>query len=343
MSARPDLIDAEEVGRFLAFLHPYVARVTEHLLDPGCFYVFAKNPVTGEQKYEWFRIGEVARMAAYVIDLAAGGFNVWIPASTVRHGRMCSYENLVWVFALVIDFDAYGTAPFPESFAIQTSCRNGKLHAHLWFLTSLSPEHGRRFGDLLRALAKADSKTGSVTQIWRIPGTPTYKDTAEPTFKLRDWQTGCHEIGRLYPFEKLEELLPPLFTADGQSNSPPVVCRGEFPTIGRTIDEIAGLLPNLAWRYTGEGLPQFNKRQNAEGTGPSRWYHLHIAACLAFDVGLTPNEFTRFLVALAPKGHAAKFLDPRERDNAGPWELFKDIQRSREKWVSGQAHKNHRV
>ncbi|RFC67789.1 hypothetical protein [Mesorhizobium denitrificans] len=337
---RPDLTDLQEALAYSTLLYSVVGPQAEAsgLNDPGCFYLFGLHPVTGQTKHEWFhaRMGPLGArlLAETAIAWAAQGFDVWMLSATVPRKSMGKAHDLIWVFGLVIDFDGYGRAPFPESFAIQTSLRNGELHAHLHYITGMLPGPAHAIGDELRAVAKADSKTGSPSQKWRFPGTVNYKNPPQRVVVrehyLPDWNIQI----RAYSQKALEDLLPQA-SQDGISRrSTNIDRRKPLPEEGRTFDEIVAKMPPIVWRYTGDCLPQFNKRMNSEGTGPSRHYHLNCAAQFAFDVGITPNEFTRFLIADAPTGYAAKFLD-----RGGPWELFLDVERNYHKWLSNQSKK----
>lgn len=354
---RPDLINENLILSFCEKLHSHVAQATAHLRLPGCFYIFGLNHQTGECEHHYFGIGNPEAMGRCAIDLAARGFNVWMPGCTLREGSKCSYSDIRWVFALVIDWDSEGVVPIRESLAVRTSSELGE-HAQFWYFTSLSAEEAYGVGLCLKQAAQADSKTGVVTQKYRLPGTPNYpsKEKREKVHLDKDGNVLLDENGQpkrrrteptgispwhqphgpVYSLEQFNALLPPLPAGHQSPHIKNVVYySGDIDVIGRPLSEIVVALPPSVNRYIGIPVPQVVKRQNAEGTGPCRHHHLYIASCLAFDAGITANEFTRYLIEChkhAPQSYAAKFLVPGDRSIAGPSELLKEIDRIYEKW-----------
>lgn len=323
-NCRPDLIDADEVRGYSAFLFRDVtSAIPDYVMDPGCFYVFGLHPVTDERKHGWFHVRSGAfganQMTDFVISLVSQGFDVFMPSSTFRYRSYGTAADLVWVFGLVIDYDGYGKAPFDVTFAIQTSCRHGQQHAQLHYLTSMSPQQGKEIGDRLRKVAEADTKTGSITQKWRFPGTVNYKNPSQRVFRLP------YEFGPAYAFERLDHLLPALPAVSERTSFSPT-CLSEASSL--TIEELdakfrSGSRKGPIWlaEPTGAYCPK------SDGS-PTRFRQFSQVCWMSFRAGLSPAEFYRLVVTRYRYGCAVHFFEKRRNEGDALEFMRSEIEKS---------------
>jgi hypothetical protein len=305
-------VDEQLVRRWVRQLHDYVRAATAHLSDPGQLQLVARHPTDPNANTIISRceIGDVDRMVAAAVSAASQGYNVWIEGRTVKRGttgRGTKRDETVWVFGLVIDYDGKGRAPCPETFSVQTS----EGHAHLWYLTSLSPERAEMLGNRLRREAAADNDTGVITQPYRVPGTPNYPTpkkiatgrTTEPTFI---WTTD----GPTYSFEQLDAQLPSLPPQHLQSP----VSDDVDDLSGRSRDEVYEHLRQLQQNGLKNALDNFleptgklvpDRQRNV----PDRSRQFRHACLTAFENDFTAAEVYRFILAKCPGGIVRKFLE----------------------------------
>jgi hypothetical protein len=284
-------LNADEVRRFCEWLHSYARWATSHLDDPGQLQLTSVDPTIPrprQVRFERFEIGDHRRMTERAIERVTQGRLVWVEARTIRRGSLGRGES-AWVLAIVIDYDGYGTVPFLPSFSVQTS----PGHAHLWYLTSLSPEQGQQIGQRMRNIASADADTGVTSQPYILAGVPNF-----PTFeKVRDqrrttiaqtfvWTSG----GPVYSFLELNARLPAPATQ-------PLVF--DIPHLDRSSEQISELMwakAKMAYRLftlpTADRSRAFSK-----------------ACWIAFSSGLTPYEVERFVLNEAKSGCASKWLE----------------------------------
>lgn len=331
VNCRPDLIDADEVRGYSGFLfRDAISAIPEYLMDPGCFYVFGLHPVTDERKHGWFHVRSGAfgakQMTEFVISLASQGFDVFMPSSTFRYRSYGTATDLVWVFGLVIDYDGYGKAPFDVTFAIQTSCRNGQQHAQLHYLTSMSPQQGKEIGDRLRRVAEADTKTGSITQKWRFPGTVNYKNPPQKVFRLP------YEFGPAYAFERLDHLLPVLPTV---SERPPftLTCLSEASSL--TVEELDAKF--CAYGHKGpnwlaDPVGRFHCKSNGQ---PDRSTQFWAGVRQGFRAGISTIDMHRLVLPKYRHGCVTKYLDEHRTVDAAEAAVKRIIERAASDFPSG--------
>ena len=181
------LIDADEASKFLRWLNDAAAAALSHERRPGLLQLVTVSP-DGGVSYSPFAIGDLdSQLAAVLIDARAGR-NVYIETRTVRPGRpkerkpgRGKADATIGLFAFVIDRDAdkgqAGRADHIDGGAsaiVETS--PGNRHIWLFLRRALNAADAKRLGDLIRKGTGADHNTGTVTQPYRIPGTPNYPD-----------------------------------------------------------------------------------------------------------------------------------------------------------------------
>jgi len=173
-------------------------------------------------------ITDVNAMVGAALTDARAGHNVWIEGRTVKNGTAPgrgSIEDTVAVFALVIDDDGdkgrTGRNDIAASLITETSPGNG--HRWLFLEKALPPAQGKEAGDRLRACTGADSDTGTITQPYRVAGTPNYPDK-------RKWLRGRHTTeptrildhgGKLWTADELRKQFPPMkkYNGNGQDTT----------------------------------------------------------------------------------------------------------------------------
>jgi hypothetical protein len=129
-----------------------------------------------------FRIGDVDGMVEAALINARSGRNVYVEGRTVRPGRPSErgkIERTVGLHAYCIDRDhdtgkAGRALNGDASATVQTSANNTQE----WIALSraLSPDVAKPLGELIRKSVGADHATGTITQPYRVPGTPNYPD-----------------------------------------------------------------------------------------------------------------------------------------------------------------------
>jgi len=330
-NCRPDLIDADEVRGYSTFLFRDVtSAIPEYVMDPGCFYVFGLHPVTDERKHGWFHVRSGAfganQMTDFVISLVSQGFDVFMPSSTFRYRSYGTAADLVWVFGLVIDYDGYGKAPFDVTFAIQTSCRHGQQHAQLHYLTSMSPQQGKEIGDRLRKVAEADTKTGSITQKWRFPGTVNYKNPSQKVFRLP------YEFGPAYAFERLDHLLPALPAVSEASSFSPT-CLSEASSL--TVEELDAKFRAYGHKgpnWLADPVGRFHCKSNGQ---PDRSKQFWAGVRQGFRAGISVDDMQRLILVRYRQGCVRKYLDEHATTEAGEGAVARIIERAASDFPSG--------
>jgi hypothetical protein len=185
--SRRDLINAGEARKFLQMHSDYARAAVAHLRRPGVLQLVSIDP-DGGMTFSPFAIGDVDSMLEAVLIDARAGRNTYIETRTVRPGRPKERkagrgraDATIGLFAFVIDSDAdKGQAGRVDhidgdaSAIVETS--PGNRHIWLFLRRALSAADAKLLGDRIRKATGADHNTGTVTQPYRIPGTPNYPD-----------------------------------------------------------------------------------------------------------------------------------------------------------------------
>ena len=181
------LIDEPTVRKFLTLLHDRAAAALSHERRPGVLQLVSIDP-DGGVTYSLFAIGDIDHMLEAVRVDAEAGRNTYIETRTVRPGRpkerkpgRGKADATIGLFAFVIDSDAdKGRAGRVDhidgnaSAIIETS--PGNRHIWLFLRRALNAADAKRLGDMIRKSTGADHNTGTVTQPYRIAGTPNFPD-----------------------------------------------------------------------------------------------------------------------------------------------------------------------
>src|SRR6516165_4442806 len=181
------LIDEPTVRKFLTLLHDRAAAALSHERRPGVLQLVSIDP-DGGVTYSLFAIGDIDHMLEAVRVDAEAGRNTYIETRTVRPGRpkerkpgRGKADATIGLFAFVSDSDAdknrAGRVDHIDGDAsaiVETS--PGNRHIWLFLRRALSAADAKPLGDRIRKATGADANTGTVTQPYRIPGTPNYPD-----------------------------------------------------------------------------------------------------------------------------------------------------------------------
>lgn len=333
-NCRPDLIDADEVRGFVRMVHDFARQVTAHLPDTGRLQMTAVHPTTQHAIYPRFEIGDVEAMANAAINCAQSGYNVWIQGRTIRSDlevwRSPRLEHTIWVFALVVDFDGYGRAPegLRESFAIQTSSG----HAHLWYLTSLSPEQALAISPRFKAAAGADGDSGVITQDYRIPGTPNYptpKKLSAGRQTQRTFSLTYRHGGPAYTFGRLDQLLP---TISERTTLTPT-CLSEASSL--TIEELDAKFRAHGHKgptWLAEPVGRFHCKPNGQ---PDRSKQFWAGVRQGFRAGISVDDMHRLVLVRYRQGCVRKYLDEHATAEAGEGAVARIIERAASDFPSG--------
>jgi hypothetical protein len=189
-------VDKDEVRRFIEVISAHVVKLAAGLANPGVLQLSRLNCRDDKLVPTRFRIDDVEGMVHRAIGDAEAGFNVYIEPRTVRPDlKGCArggLDDTVFVFALVVDADhdkgKGGVVAAEPSIATETSPGNG----HGWYLFDrrVAARRGKTIGDSMRVATGTDHDTGTVTQPYRVPGTPNFpskkkqargRTTVEPT------------------------------------------------------------------------------------------------------------------------------------------------------------------
>ena len=222
---------------------------------------------------------------------AAAGFNVYCEIRTVRPGlrgrERGELSDTVAVFALARDNDRDeagkgGTLDFTASLVVASSPSSS--HDYIFLPAGISAQEAYNIGQSMRAATGGDSNTGSITQPYRVAGTPNYPN---PKKRQRGRVVAATHIaksgGPVWTREQLIAAFPPV--AAQQANDIPTGLTG---IVDDGVEELVA------------------ERSKKRGT------QLFIACIAARAVGMTPDDLEA-LMRQHPHGCASKFLKPQDR------------------------------
>jgi RecA-family ATPase len=169
--------DVAEVRRFIETIAAQASRALNGSAQ-GFLQLSRLHPVDEKLVPTKYKPTDIDRMVAQAVTDSEAGHNVYLEGRTVRgdvKGRG-TVEDTVAVFALVIDSDAdknMGWHPTVQpSMVIETSPGNFQF----WFFLkeAVAADVGKELGERIRAAAKSDHDTGTITQPYRVAGTVNY-------------------------------------------------------------------------------------------------------------------------------------------------------------------------
>jgi hypothetical protein len=283
---------AEEVSAFLELIHEQAARVTVGMREPGLLQLICVHPDSNDAVPQRFTIGDVATMTQVAIDYANAGHNVYIECRTVRPDlrgkKRGSIADTAAVFALVRDNDSdkgrAGTLAFIASLVVESSPRNS--HDWIFLPPGLPLEEAIGIGKGLKALAGGDDNTGTITQPYRVAGTPNYPNATKRARGRTTTPTRILKSGGLaWTREQLLAAFPP----------PPKQERGEIPTGHSGVVD--------------EGVEEIVSEPPRDRLRSHRFYD---ACKAAHAAGMTPDDLEA-LMRKHPNGCASKYLEPSDR------------------------------
>ncbi|PVE26434.1 hypothetical protein DC522_01335 [Microvirga sp. KLBC 81] len=302
----PIQADEATVRAFLTTLHAHAASAFEGASDPGYLQLVVVHPAVEGATPTRFAIGDIDGMVRACLDYAASGHNVYVEARTVpkaTKGRGLTADTR-GVFAFVIDSDndkdQAGHVNAQPSLIVETSPGN----RHLWFFLdqALTAEMAKPIGDAIRAAAGADHDTGTLTQPYRVAGTPNF-----PNAKKR-------KRGRV--------MTPTMLLQQDGTIWTPEALLGAFPVRPKQQRATPASRP-----HDGKGLLTVEPLVAERGENRSGQFQSAVNA--AVRVGMTPDELEA-LMRRHPNGCASKYLEGRDR-------LRVEIERSWGKAPDGQV------
>jgi hypothetical protein len=177
-------IDQMHIEQFLQAVSAQASRATQHLPKPGFLQISRLHPTEGKLVPARYQFADVATMITQAVADSEAGFNVYIEGRTVPGDlgtKRGALEDTVSVFALVVDSDAdkgKGWKPTAQpSCIVETS--PGNFHYWYFLEKAVSAAVGQALGERIRAAVNTDSDTGTVTQPYRVAGTPNYPSLAK--------------------------------------------------------------------------------------------------------------------------------------------------------------------
>ncbi|MGU3538895.1 hypothetical protein [Methylobacterium sp. A54F] len=277
---------------FLEVIHGAAASALQGAVRPGVLQLVEIRPdVEGTLSFQ-FDIGDVERMTAQALRSAGSGANCYIETRTVSdtaraRGRAADTRG---VFAFVVDDDADkgkgARRAITASLVVESS--PGNTHQWLFLDRALTPEQAKPLGAAIRAKVGGDSGTGTITQPFRIAGTPNFPGKAKVA------------RGRVPTPTRILEHSGKAWSADE--------LRAAFPAEEKPQATQAGPRPSDASGKTSRRAEEIL----AQTDNLKRGAVFHSAARAAFKDGLTLTDFVE-LAERFPDGCAGKFLRPYNR------------------------------
>jgi hypothetical protein len=179
-------VDEATVRKFLALIHEQARQALDGVEHPGFLQLTRLHPLDNKAVPTRFRIGDVDAMARQAIADARAGHNVYVEGRTIAEQtpprERGSIKHTAYVFAFVDDSDAdKGKAANRDlaglaSMVVETSPGN----RHNWFFLkkAVRAAEAKPIGEAMRAALRSDA-TGTVTQPYRVAGTPNYPNKAK--------------------------------------------------------------------------------------------------------------------------------------------------------------------
>jgi hypothetical protein len=170
------------VREFLTTLCGHFAPATDGLDRPGWMQLTALYPDDKSKLLpRRFRIDDVDGMTQHAMDYAAGGHNVYVEARTVGElpsNKRGALKDTRWVVGLVVDSDGdkgmAGTIPAGATLIVESSGDTGNTHHWFIFDRAIHVGEAQEIGKAMRAAIGADHDTGTITQPYRLAGTPNF-------------------------------------------------------------------------------------------------------------------------------------------------------------------------
>jgi hypothetical protein len=178
-------VDESTVREFIEIINGHAAALARNVGRPGVLQLTRLNSHDEKMVPTRFRIDDVEAMVRAAISDGEALFNVYIEARTVRADlrgvARGSLNDTELVFGLVIDADhdkaRDGAVTVRPSLVVETS--RGNFHYWYLFDRPVAAQQAKLIGDAVRACAGADHDTGTVTQPYRVAGTPNFPSKAK--------------------------------------------------------------------------------------------------------------------------------------------------------------------
>jgi len=270
------------------------------------------------------------RMTSYALAQVKARRNVYaawaVFANDMPNDSRGGAKHATHIMALASDRDAYegltddgelrpakyGDTVLPASVSVQSSIQGERISHHDIYLLSepAKPDDAKRVGEKLRQAMRADSGTGDIVRVLRIPGTPNFPNkkkvaagrdpNPQATLTL---QTG----GALYSLEDIETATDAVISKQETGKPKQQACqKGSLPNlqphIGRKtpdIDDVSNGLRN----YVTTG---------AEDTNVDRSGKMHSIVADLYNKGFGIAEIEALLRS-NPHGVAHKYINGSDR------------------------------
>jgi hypothetical protein len=171
------------------------------------------------------RVGDVEAMVSSIMSHAeTTGANVYTGLQLfrpdLRRGSRGKESDIVAVLGLVADIDSdtgkSGAMPVDASYVVETS--PGNSQPVILFDKPITSVAAKPLAKALQAATGADSGTGDITHVWRIPGTLNYPNAAKIARGRASEPAHVRFIepfaGEVYAPETLTEVLAPFSKPD---------------------------------------------------------------------------------------------------------------------------------
>jgi hypothetical protein len=301
-----DLINADQAHRFLTLYHARAGAAHAGIDLPCVLHLVSKTPDDRGMSVQAFSIGDVDRMLEAALIDARAGRNVYVETRTVRPGRPSErgkVERTVGLFAFVIDRDSdtgkTGRALNGDASAtVETS--PGNTHEWLFLRRALGAGDAKPLGELIRKGAGADHATGTLTQPYRLPGTPNFPDAKK---RARGRIVVATKLiatsDRLWDPTEIEAAF-----STGKTQTAPIQPRRKA----------AGALKQDAHTHDTPRIPAAVKRRVAAKVTPQtdRSVQFQSAVAAALRDGMTKGGLED-LMRKHPQGCAGKYLEGTDR------------------------------
>jgi hypothetical protein len=178
----PSDIDVQQIKSFVNLLHDYAKGIDGELVVTAI--VQRPEDARGATSNTRFRVGDAQAMAEHVVARAREQWtNVYVGGYVLKPGvvggnRRGTRDEMEAALLLLVDRDAdkgrSGVLPCAATITLQTSAiPTPNHHSLLVFDPAQRPsvEEADRLGRALRSATGADSDTGDICRVFRVPGT----------------------------------------------------------------------------------------------------------------------------------------------------------------------------
>ena len=334
-----DIINETQINWYIQKLHE-AAACTDGTLIAMAIWPAQHDGGRNRTEHKRFPVGDIGGMVEQCLAWARDGANVYTSWAVYRQDTPLrsrgKAEHVLKVLGLVADRDADdGKAGErvvePTIEIISSRIPDVNTNEVLLLAESLDPGEAIPIGRGLRAAMGADSGTGDIVRLTRIPGTinvPNMKKVRERGRPAEPQQVSIGDGGTDERIA-LDVLIAAIEAATGKSvadfQQASGVAQITSTVRGRTSDDgdNSGDWHNAQELF--DGLPEFLQTKIRHNDDGDRSKHCFNVIMLLMEQGFLDEEIASVL-CLHPDGAASKFID---RDD-----LSTEIERCREKYAT---------